>query len=136
MSTKLWVVRICIALSVMAMLNLSTSVFVWWIRIRRFEFSTHWELISLYVLLYVISGMLLGLRAEAFLNLRNVRFNPFAFIVLGVIPIISLVLFVGVVAGYWSYRFLLLLPDLMSFGAIISPIWLGAALGKALYIRE
>jgi len=97
----------------------------------------HWELIFLYVLLYAISGILLGLRAEVFLNFRNVRFKPFNFIILGIIPIVYLVLFVGVGAGYWSSRFLLFLIGSTSyFGAIISSIWLGAAVGKAFYICE
>jgi len=108
LSSKLWFVRICIAFSVLVMFNLSTRVLDWWIRIATFEYSMHWELIF-----------------------------PFNFIILGIIPIVYLVLFVGVGAGYWSSRFLLFLIGSTSyFGAIISSIWLGAAVGKAFYICE
>lgn len=139
MSSKLWVVRICIAFSVLVLFNLSTSVFFWWIEIRHFEWSMHWELICLYVLLYAIGGLLLGLRAEVFLNFRNVRFKPFNFIVLGIIPIAYLVFFVGWFADYWSYHSLpFFMTDYFSnyLSIMITSIWLGVAVGKAFYIRE
>jgi len=135
LSSKLWIVRICIAVSVLVMFTLSTHVWEWCIRITNMRMSTHWELIFLYLLLYAISGMLLGLRAEVFLNFRNVRFKPFNFIILGIIPIVYLVLFVGATAGYWSYR-ILLYSRYTNLFVIFSSIWLGVAAGKAFYICE
>ena len=118
------------------MLNISTRVYERWLLVVQLEMSMHWELVFLYVLLSAISGMLLGIRAEVFLNFRNVRFKPFNFIILGIIPIVYLVLFAVASAGYWSRSFLFFSPRMYYFGVIVSSIWLGVAVGKAFYICE
>jgi Na+/glutamate symporter len=130
MSYKLWVVKICIALSVLVLLVVSLIVFY-----KAFaEWSILWEWYLLSVLLQIIAGFLLGVPPEVLVNLRKTRFSPKDFVVLVIIPIVLLVYISGYFNRYW--RLLDWLYPAYFFYVPIASIWLGVAVGKALRVEE
>ena len=147
MSNKLWVARICMALSILCLFIASSHTYgLWQNRYRRFEYHQRplelWAPFWLSALLLIIAGVLLGISPEVFFNLKNIGFRSAEFIISAVIPI-SVLLFIsyGLWSGDW-WRLWTLLPDYIGsyislrFGQWTSSIWLGVAIGKAIHIRQ
>jgi hypothetical protein len=94
------------------------------------------------VILLICGGILLAISPEILFRYRSLGFNDKKFLLLAFIPIITLIY----IMIHWSFFPTLIfnqdLPPYLiwylqrSFGVIVSPIWLGVAIGKSLYIKK
>lgn len=147
LSHKLWLVRICVALSILPLFIASSYAHDLWVdRYRRFEYYQKplelWAPFWLSTLLLIIVGVLLGISPEVFFHPRDVGFKPVEFIVSAIIPILVLIFIslaflntdvYGLVRSlpYYIYSYIF-----YGFGHWASSIWLGVAIGKAIHIRQ
>ena len=147
MSNKLWVARICVALSILCLFIASSHTYGLWVnRYRRFEYRERplelWAPFWLSALLFIIAGVLLGISPEVFFHPRDIGFRPVEFIVSAIIPIFVLIFIPLAFSNiHWS-RLVMSLPHYIrnyiffGFGHGASSIWLGVAIGKAIHIRQ
>jgi len=145
---KLWLVRICMALSILCLFIASSYAYdLWQNRMRYMEYRVEkplelWTPFLLSSLLLIIAGVLLGISPEVFFNLKNIGFRPVEFIISAIIPIFVLILIPLAFSNIPLYRAVISLPLYIrfyifyGFGHMASSIWLGVAIGKALHIRQ
>jgi len=147
LSNKLWVVRICMALSILCLFIASSHTYDLWVnRSRRLEYHQRplelWAPFWLSALLLIITGVLLGISPEVFFQPRDIGFKPVEFIVSAIIPIFVLIFIPLAFSNIHTYSLVWSLPlyirDYIFFGLGhgASSIWLGVALGKAIRIRQ
>ena len=142
MSNKLWVTRICVALSVLCLFIASSYAYLLWQDRFRFVERRLCERFWLSALLLVIAGVLLGISPEVFFNPRDIGFRPVQFIVSAIIPIFVMIFSTLAFLDIHWYRLVITLPDYIrsyifsAFGHIASYIWLGVAIGKAIHVRR
>lgn len=144
---KLWIVRTCVALSVLCLFIVSSYVYgLWQVRYYYVEYRLErplelWALFWVSALLLVMAGVLLGISPAAFFSLRAMRFRSVQFIVSAAIPLLVLVLIQLAFLNVQWYRLVNSLPRYLrsyiffGFGHVASSVWVGVAMGKALHVR-
>jgi len=145
---KLWLVRICMALSILCLFIASSYAYdLWQNRMRYAEYIVEkplelWAPFLLSSLLLIIAGVLLGIPPEVFFNLKNIGFRPVGFTISVIIPIFVLILIPLTFTNIPLYRSVISLPRYIhpyiffGFGHMASSIWIGVAIGKAIHIRQ